>query len=103
MPLFAAGMSLGVEVTMFVSLPKTLRISAWLACATVLGMIGIFFATGVGQDPLQFVHPVEEYRAILLKNPAALRACIGLDNFFIVFYSTVFLTMATSLWRRGAA
>lgn len=87
---------------MFVSLPKTLRISARLACAMVLGMIAIFFATGVGQDPLQFVHPVDEYRDLLLKNPAALRACIGLDNFFIVFYSTLFLTLGTLLWRRGA-
>jgi hypothetical protein len=103
MRLRAAWTSLGMEVLMFVSLEKTLRVCSYLACAMVLGMIAIFFATGVGQDPLQFVHPVEEYAAILLKNPAALRACVGLDNFFIVFYSTAFLLLGVLLLRRGSA
>jgi hypothetical protein len=88
---------------MFVSMPQALRICAWLACATVLGMIAIFFTTGVGQDPLQFVHPVEEYARLLLKNPAALRACLGLDNFFIMFYSTVFVLLGLLLVRAGAS
>lgn len=64
---------------------KTLRAAAWLACATVLGMIAIFLTTGVGQDPLQLVHSAAEYAEILLCNPAALRATIALDNAFIVF------------------
>jgi len=87
---------------MFVSLQKTLRISAWLAAATVLGMIAIFALTGVGQDPLQFIHPVEKYASLLLANPPALRASVALDNFFIVLYSTVFLSLAALLLRSGS-
>jgi hypothetical protein len=56
---------------MFVPLESTLRIAAHLA----LAMEGIFLATGVGQDPLQFVHSPAEYAALPLKGPAALRAC----------------------------
>lgn len=90
-----------LEVTMNPSMERTLRVSAWLACAMVVGMIAIFLLTGVGQDPLQFVHPVEEYGRILLRNPAALRACLALDNGFIVLYSTVFLTLGVILLRLG--
>lgn len=39
--------------------------------------------TGVGQDPLPFVHSSEEYGPILLRDPAALRTTLGLDNAFI--------------------
>ena len=96
------GASQLLEVTMYISMERALRVSAWLACAAVVGMISIFFVTGVGQDPLQFVHPVEEYTRILLKNPAALRACLGLDNGFIVLYSTVYVTLGCILLRLGA-
>jgi hypothetical protein len=87
---------------MQISMERALRITATLACATVLGMIGIFFATGVGQDPLQFVHPSDEYQRLLLHNPAALRACLALDDAFIVFYTTVFVTLGAVLRARGA-
>jgi hypothetical protein len=56
----------------------------------------------VGQDPLQYVHPASDYAALLLRDPAALRATLGLDNFFIVMYSTVFVLLAIELDRRGA-
>jgi hypothetical protein len=87
---------------MFVPIERALRVTAWLACAAVVAMIAIFLTTGVGQDALQFVHPADQYARILLKNPAALRACIGLDNFFIVFYSTVFVTLGILLLRSGS-
>lgn len=87
---------------MYLSLEKTVRSSAWLACAMVVGMIAIFFATGVGQDPLQFVHPPEEYARLLLKNPTALAACLALDNAFIVFYSTLFVALGILLVRGGS-
>lgn len=87
---------------MTLPLERILKAAAWLAAATVVGMIAIFFATGVGQDPLQFVHLPDDYRALLLKNPAALRATIGLDNLFVVLYSTVFLCQAALLTRHGA-
>jgi hypothetical protein len=86
----------------FVPIEKILRVSTWLAAATVVGMIALFFATGVGQDPLQFVHPEGEYAALLLQSPAALRACIGLDNLFIVFYLTTFLALGVLLTRAEA-
>ena len=82
-----------------IPLERILKTAAWLAAASVVGMIAIFFATGVGQDPLQFVHAPDDYRALLLKNPAALRATLGLDNLFIVLYSTVFLCQAALLGR----
>jgi len=88
--------------SMFVSLESTLRIAASLAIATVLAMVGIFVVTGVGQDPLQFVHSPAEYGAILLKGPMALRASLGLDNLFIVFYETTFVTLAILIRRAGA-
>ena len=87
---------------MYLSLEKTVRSSAWLACAMVVGMIAIFFATGVGQDPLQFVHPPDEYARLLLEEPGGAAACLGLDNVFIVFYSTLFVALGVLLVRGGA-
>jgi hypothetical protein len=74
---------------------------AALASALVVAlMFGIFAITGIGQDPLQYMHPVAEYTAILVKNPPVLRAAIGLDNLFIVLYSTMFLGLGAALWER---
>lgn len=87
---------------MNIDLEKAARTTAWLACAAVVGMIAIFFATGVGQDPLQFVHPSDEYGRLLLENPAALRACLALDNLFIVFYASMFVALAVVLDRAGS-
>jgi hypothetical protein len=88
----------------FMALPieRVLRVVVWLAGSAVLGMIAIFAATGVGQDPLQYVHRPEEYAQLLLANPPVLRAVLALDNLFIVFYSTIFLLLAILLVRRGA-
>jgi hypothetical protein len=88
---------------MNLSLAATVRTCALLACACVFGMIGIFFATGIGQDPLQFVHSSAEYAAILLKNPPVLRAALMFDNFFVVFYATLFLALGGLLVERGGA
>jgi hypothetical protein len=75
--------------------------SALASAAVVALMFGVFALTGIGQDPLQYMHPVAEYTAILLQNPPVLRASIGLDNLFIVLYSTMFLSCARRR-RRGA-
>ena len=75
--------------------------SALASSAVVALMFGIFAATGIGQDPLQYMHPVPEYTAILLKNPPVLRASIGLDNLFIVLYATMFLGLGAVLWERN--
>ena len=84
------------------SLQRWLRLCAMLAGALVLGMLAIFVVTGIGQDPLQYVHPAAEYRQLLLRNPPMLRAAIGLDNLFIVAYCGVFVLMVLRLWRDGA-
>jgi hypothetical protein len=86
-----------------IPLVRMLKANTWLACAAVVGMLGIFLATGVGQDPLQFFHPPGEYAQILLADPPLLRATIGLDNFFIVFYSAMFVGLALLLLRDGGA
>jgi hypothetical protein len=87
---------------MFVPIESALRVAAYFAIAMVLGMLAIYLATGVGQDPLQFVHSPEEYGALLLRAPATLRACIGLDNLFIAFYETTFVALAVVVRRAGA-
>ncbi len=74
-----------------------------LAAALVVGMLSVFLATGVGQDPLQYVHPAAEYAALLLRNPPVLRAVLGLDDLFLVVYSALFVVQGWVLWERGAA
>src|SRR5260370_25180947 len=46
-----------------------LRVAALAACAMVAGMFALFLATGIGQDPLQFVHPPQEYVDLLRRGP----------------------------------
>jgi hypothetical protein len=87
---------------MFPSKESVLRLSASGAALMVVAMIAVFFATGVGQDPLQFIHPSDEYARLLLHNPAALRTAVGLDNAFIAFYTTTFVVLALVLEERGA-
>lgn len=81
-------------------LPTLVRQLALAAAALVLAMFGIYLISGIGQDPLQFVHPPQEYLAILQRNPPMLKLAIGLDNLFIVLYSSLFLMVAASLWGR---
>ena len=82
---------------------RALRICALLAGTLVVGMLAIFVITGIGQDPLQYVHPAADYARLLLRNPPVLRAAIGLDNLFIMAYSAVFVLMASLRWRDGEA
>lgn len=82
------------------ALPSLTSGFALAAAAVVLAMFGTFLLTGIGQDPLQYVHTPQEYSAILLKNPPVLRLAIGLDNVFIVLYSSMFLTLGATLWKR---
>ena len=79
-----------------------IRRSALAASALVLAMVLVFVFTGIGQDPLQFVHPVAEYTELLLRDPPVLRLAIGLDNAFVLAYATMFLALAARLWREGA-
>ncbi|MBX7098141.1 MAG: hypothetical protein K1X89_10540 [Myxococcaceae bacterium] len=73
-----------------------------IAAALVVGMLALFLATGVGQDALQWLKPPDVYAAALLADPGALRAGIGLDNAFIVFYALLFAAQGALLWRSGA-
>jgi hypothetical protein len=77
---------------------ELVQLCAVLASIMVLLMFAIFATTGIGQDPLQYVHPVDEYARILLRDPPVLKLVIGLDNLFIVFYSTLFLALGSLLW-----
>ena len=79
-----------------------LRACALLAGMLVLGMLALFVFTGVGQDPLQYVHPSADYARLLLRDPPTLRATIGLDNLFIIVYGAVFVLMTMLAWRGGA-
>lgn len=80
-------------------LPGLVSRFAFAAALVVLAMFATFVLTGIGQDPLQFVHSPHEYLAILLRNPPVLRLAIGLDNLFIMLYSSMFLALGSSLWR----
>ena len=81
---------------------RALRICALLGGMLVVGMLAIFLLTGIGQDPLQYVHPSADYMRVLLRNPPMLRAAVGLDNLFIMAYGAVFVLMGSLLWRDGA-
>ena len=81
-------------------LPSMTSKLALVAAVVVVAMFGTFLFTGIGQDPLQYIHASHEYAAILLKNPPVLRLAIGLDNVFIVLYASMFLTLGASLWKR---
>ena len=93
----ATSISIAPPVTL--SLVSHFALSAAIA---VLGMFGIYLCTGIGQDPLQSIHTSQEYMAILTRDPSMLRLTIGLDNLFIVLYSSMFLSMGISLWSRSA-
>jgi len=71
---------------------------ALAAGLVVLAMFATFVVTGIGQDPLQYMHAPADYVAILLKNPPVLRMAIGMDNLFIMLYSAMFLALGTTLW-----
>jgi hypothetical protein len=79
-----------------------IRRSALAASVLVLAMVLVFLFTGIGQDPLQFVHPVAQYTELLLRDPPILRLAIGLDNAFVLAYATMFLALGARLWREGA-
>ena len=81
---------------------RLVRMNAMVSSALVLGIFGTFLAFGIGQDPLQFIHPPATYTEILLRNPPVLKVAIGLDNAFILFYSTMFLALSALLWQERA-
>ena len=83
--------------------PRMTSQFALAAAAVVLAMFLTFVLTGIGQDPLQSIHTPQAYTAILLKNPPVLRLAVGLDNLFIVLYSSMFLLLGFTLWRRGGS
>jgi len=76
--------------------------AAIAAAVTVVAMFLVFVITGIGQDPLQYVHTPAEYFDILRREPSILRMAIGLDNLFIVAYGTLFAALGVSLWRSSA-
>lgn len=81
---------------------RLVRSCAMVSSAFVVGMLGTFLAFGIGQDPLQFFHSPAEYTEILLRNPPVLKLAIGLDNAFIMFYTTMFIALGAVLSRDRA-
>lgn len=81
---------------------RLLTRASWLAAALVAAMFGLYVATGVGQDPLQYVHPSAAYDALLRASPATLRLTIGLDNLFVVAYTIVFAALCIRFRAVGA-
>ncbi len=84
------------------SVESALRTVAILGVGAVAAMITIFACTKIGQEPLQSVHGVDDYRRLLLQSPSVLRAVFAFDNAFIVFYSSVFVLLAIVCLREGA-
>jgi hypothetical protein len=80
-------------------LSKLIKSNALIAIFLVIGMLGIFIVKGIGQDPLQYIHSVSDYQNILTRDPNTLKLAVGLDNVFILFYSTMFLALGLVLSR----
>ena len=82
-------------------LSGVIKNNAVIAAVLIFGMLLIFLLTGIGQDPLQYVHSISNYRDILLHNPGTLKFAIGLDNAFILFYLTIFLALGLMISKLG--
>lgn len=82
------------SISIFSSVVKT---NALIAAVLVVGMLGVFLATGIGQDPLQYVHSLSDYQNILTHNSHVLKFTIGLDNAFILFYLSMFMALALTM------
>lgn len=91
-------MSKVVSVAATASASYLVRNAAIVASLLVVAMFAVFATTGIGQDPLQYVHQPDVYQQLLTTRPAVLRSVIGLDNLFIVAYLTMFLAMGQTLW-----
>jgi hypothetical protein len=74
---------------------------AALAAVAVLGtMVAIGFATGVAQEPMQFIG--SDFARVLGTRPALFRTVVGLDNAFIAFYAAAFVLVHQWMRARGA-
>lgn len=87
--------------------PLALQLIASRCAAAAAAAVALLFASFLllgpsgGQDELQFIHPVDEYVSILQQDPAARRFAIGVDNVFLILYSTLFIAMYGLLRRRA--
>src|SRR5262245_54630584 len=84
------------------SFERIVRISGLLSYGAIAALTLIFAFTGAGQDSLQFIQPPEQYAAHLLAHPTAMRAVLVIDNWFIVFYVTMFLALGVVMRRLGS-
>jgi hypothetical protein len=88
---------------MQLSSERIIRGSAWIGAGLVLAQIVLYFATGVGQDPLQFYHAPAEYQRLLLRSPSALRAVLAFDNCFVIAFSVLFAALSAVSLRSRAS
>jgi hypothetical protein len=80
-----------------------IRATALGAAAVLTVMLAIGFATGVAQEPLQWITSADAYRQFLAERPATFRLVVGLDNAFIALYTSHFLLLLPWLRRHGAS
>ncbi len=78
---------------------NTMKRLALTAAALMLAMILIYVFTGIGQEPLQRFQAPDQYVQALLQNPSTLKAVIGFDNAFVLFYGTCFLLLGVRLLK----
>ena len=85
-----------------VALPRgLLSLLCLLAASMVVSMLGLYAATGVSQDALQFFHRPEDYAALLLQAPQVLKLAVALDTAFLFCYGAAFVVLGSQLHALG--
>lgn len=76
---------------------RPLALLAILSALTVIALLAAAFSAGISQEVFQAARLAEPNAVRLGLNPAGLRLNIGLDNLFIVLYSTFFVLLTVRL------
>jgi hypothetical protein len=84
------------------ALEPLIRKTALAAAAVLTAMLAIGFATGVAQEPLQWITGADGYARFLAAHPATFRLVVGLDNLFVAFYVAHFVLLRSWLRQKGA-
>jgi hypothetical protein len=85
------------------TLEGSLRATALIASAAILGMMSIKLVTGISQGPVETLQFPDEYARALLSDPVALRLTFAVDNIFLIAYTSFFLLLGAYLIRERRA
>ena len=77
-----------------ITMHRTLALLALLSALTVSAMLIVALQAGISQEPFQVARLADANTAKLLLNPAGLRLNVGLDNLFIILYTSYFLLLS---------